>query len=111
MEDSGGLIGHIHDAELGDVLVLRRPHLPSMTVEMAAEWLIDQGIPTMTVGTITKARHRGELKSTVIGRNALYSEHDLLGWIQGRHANSEEHFAKRSKAIREGKAARKKAGR
>ena len=98
MASNDDLIGHLEDPELGQVMVLREPHLPTMTTEMAVRWLTDRGIPGLFPGTITLARRRNELPVTPIGRNFLYSEYDLLAWVQSRYGV--DHFAKRREAVR-----------
>ncbi|NOQ62527.1 helix-turn-helix domain-containing protein [Mycolicibacterium fortuitum] len=102
--DPDGLIGHIHDDVLGDVLVLRKAHLPTMDPAAAAEWLRNQGVSGMAVGTIVKARMNGDLQATAVGRTYLFSEHDLLDWVQS--LRGVDKFAARREATRAHYAAR-----
>ncbi|KWX21781.1 hypothetical protein AFM11_23285 [Mycolicibacterium wolinskyi] len=106
--DSGGLIGHIHDETLGDVLVLRKAHLPTMDAAAAAEWLRSQGVAGVATNTLVRARMDGELKATAIGRTYLFSEHDLLTYVESLHGV--DRFASRRAATRAHYAARKSQG-
>jgi hypothetical protein len=102
-------MGHIHDDEVGDVLIIRRHDLPTETPETAAAFLRSQRIPGVLPSTITKARKNGELSATVIaGHSVLYSRSDLLAWVHSRHGNSEQHFEPLRKGLQGNKNAWRK---
>jgi hypothetical protein len=104
--DSEGEMAHIHDEELGDVLIIRRDDLPTETAETAAGFLRLQRIPGVLPSTINRARKRGELPGTVLGTTILYSRYDLLAWVQSRHGSG-EHFAARGEGLKGNQNARR----
>lgn len=106
--ESTGSIGHIHDDELGDVLVIRRDDLPTETAETGAAFLRSQRIPGVLPSTITKAQQNGELGGTVLaGQVILYARSDLMAWVQNRHGNSEDYFAARREGLKGNQNARR----
>lgn len=76
-------LGSFRDDDLGDVLVLDRADLPTLSEAKAADWLGEYGIPC-TWRNLAEARKRGEITATLIGKTFLYSKRSLIVWVESR---------------------------
>lgn len=71
-----------------EVRKLRQPEPPvklpeNLTVDQAIELLQDNGLP-ITLATLYKKTHLGEIPASRIGKRLVFSRKKLLNWIESR---------------------------
>jgi len=71
------------DDELGDVLVLHKSDLPTLSYERAVAWLRELDV-TVSDRILRSARSRGQLVGSLIGNEVYLSKRELLEWLQSR---------------------------
>lgn len=60
-----------------------------MTVETAARFLTEQGIPT-TRATLYNFVYKGTIPHKKFGRRTVFSKKELLAWVESRTVHSED---------------------
>lgn len=85
------IIGHEVAAILPKLADFRRKNEPvetdGMTVEAAARFLTEQGIPT-TRATIYNLVHKDTIPHRKFGRRTVFSKKELRAWIDNRTTHS-----------------------